>query len=110
MKKILLTFVLLFLGCSSNSNQKITSPLIGFVRNEYYIYNVCLDESLSCTNVYKKTFNYTNNIEKIDHRNKIILGKGMHLFAIDNQILVGHDIGNAVSNDVETTTSIPLSF
>ena len=104
-------------GCASNANQKISSPLLGTVKNEYTIYNIHLDN----IDNFNKTTNIirhavfsaavsTNSQENTKKTVMASLGRGNELFAIDNQVLVGRDIGNATSNAVNASASIPLNF
>ncbi len=109
--------VLIAAGCASSANQKISSPLLGTVKNEYTIYNIhveSLDELGRATNAIKRavflsgaTTNSQNDAKKTVAAS---LGRGNELFAIDNQILVGRDIGNATSNAVNASATIPLNF
>ena len=52
----------------------------------------------------------TNSQDKTGKTVMTSLGRGNELFAIDNQVLVGRDIGNATSNAVNASAAIPLSF
>ena len=103
-------------GCASNANQKISSPLLGTVKNEYTIYNIHLENLEDfdrTTNILKRVMfsaPSTNSQEKARKTVMASLGRGNELFAIDNQVLVGRDIGNATSNAVNASASIPLNF
>ena len=103
-------------GCASNANQKISSPLLGTVKNEYTIYNIHLENLEDfdrTTNMLRRVMfsaSSTNSQEKAGKTVMASLGRGNELFAIDNQVLVGRDIGNATSNAVNASASIPLNF
>ena len=126
MKKLLIPIsvfgLIIAAGCASNANQKISSPLIGLVRNEYTVINITVDgeQNLSAvTNALRGSFRSvaTNEIVKTkatdeskETSRRTSLGRGNEIFAIDNQILVGHDIGNATSNAVSASASVPVSL
>lgn len=100
-------------GCASNANQKVNAPAIGYVKNEYYLYNIKVDgENFhAVTNVVKKlafAAGVRNGELRLDD-GTVQFGRGTSMFAVDNQVLVGRDIGNAVSNDVNGSISIPFS-
>ena len=107
--------VLFAVGCASNANQKISAPLLGTVKNEYTIYNIHvdnLDDYGKATNAIRRIM-FTSPTNSQDRAGKTVtasLGRGNELFAIDNQVLVGRDIGNATSNAVNASASIPLNF
>lgn len=103
--------MLFMAGCSYNSNQKLASPILGTVHNEYYIINIHPNDIGSLTNAFPNTRGIlmkTASKEEFEHQAKVFAGKGNELFAIDNQVLIGHDFGNAMSNDVNHTASIPI--
>ena len=106
----------LTIGCASNANQKISAPLLGSVKNEYIIYNIHvdnLDNYDKATNMVRRVTFAAISTNLQNQTGKTVmtsLGRGNELFAIDNQVLVGHDIGNAASNAVNASASIPLSL
>ena len=104
----------LTIGCASNANQKISAPLLGSVKNEYIIIHVDnLDNYDKAKNMVRRVTFAAISTSLQDKTGKTVmtsLGRGNELFAIDNQVLVGHDIGNAASNAVNASASIPLSL
>ena len=113
---LICAITLIAAGCASNANQKISSPLLGTVKNEYRIYNIHvenLEDFNRVTNMIRRAvFSAppTNSQDKAGKTVMTSLGRGNELFAIDNQILVGRDIGNATSNAINASASVPLNF
>lgn len=115
-------------GCSSASNQKISSPLLGWCHNEYSVVYVVVEkpeDAETLTNAVRSAFSavavgsLTNAQESVQgapstserRSTSLAFGTGAGLLAtIDNQILVGRDMGNASSNEVSGTASVPISF
>lgn len=116
------------LGCSSASNQKISSPLLGWCHNEWSVVYVVVErpeDIESLTNALPVAFSSTaaGSTSTADGRDlgsssnvrrrstNLAFGTGAGLLAtIDNQVLVGRDMGNASSNDVSGSASVPISF
>lgn len=116
------------LGCSSASNQKISSPLLGWCHNEWSVVYVVVEkpeDAEALTNALPVAFSVkgvgstSNEQESVlgpsttsrRRSTNLSFGAGAGLLAtIDNQILVGRDMGNASSNDVSGSASIPISF
>lgn len=112
MKYLTLALALFLAGCASNSNQKTTTPLIGFAKNEYNIYHIIVanEKDISFATNCVKGLRFSAIKDDAVSENKMMFGKGATMIAVDNQFLVGHDIGNATSNEVNSTASIPLSL
>ena len=104
--------VLFAAGCASSSNQKLETPFIGTVRNTYNVYNISLDKDASAeqvSNVVRQVKSLSAGRE--DQRSpRLLVGRGSCVIAVDNQTLVGRDIGNVSSNDVNASASIPISL
>ena len=113
---LICAITLIAAGCASNANQKISSPLLGTVKNEYRIYNIHLENLEDfdrTTNMLRRAVfsaPSTNSQSKAGKTVMTSLGRGNELFAIDNQILVGRDIGNATSNAINASASVPFNF
>lgn len=134
MKKLLPTLAalpalaFLGIGCSSASNQKISSPFLGWCHNEWSVVYVVVErpeDAEALTNALPAAFSTTGAGSASAERESapgpsttsrrrstnLAFGTGAGLLAtIDNQILVGRDMGNASSNDVSGSASIPISF
>jgi len=115
MKKLLVFLTgMICLGCSYNSNQKLTSPFLGSVKNEYYIINIKVEDENGLNNVLTNISRIARSVKsengKETKQARFSLGKGTEVFALDNQVLIGHDFGNTSSNSVDGTLSVPLSL
>ena len=100
-------------GCASSSNQKFAAPLLGTVKNEYVIYNLAFDKDMSegqISNVVRQVRSLASSETSEGRRQKIVVGRGSSLIAVDNQVLVGRDIGNVSSNEVSASASIPIGL
>lgn len=111
-------------GCSSGSNQKITSPFLGWCHNEWtvvYVSAESLEDAAAVSNKLVQAASRvvaassTNSIREAASsktgRSALSFGSGAEMMAtIDNQVLVGRDIGNATSNAVSGSASVPVTF
>lgn len=105
--------VLFAAGCASSSNQKFAAPLLGTVKNEYVIYNLAFDKDMSegqISNAVRQVRSLASSETSEGRRQKIVVGRGSSLIAVDNQVLVGRDIGNVSSNEVSASASIPIGL
>ena len=100
-------------GCAYSANQKLAAPLLGTVSNTYIIYNIALDKDMpenQLSNVVSRVRAAAAFEEGGRKQSRLILGRGSSVIAVDDQILVGRDIGNVSSNDVSASASVPISL